>query len=409
MRASAPAAKEFRGPVLFARGFRPFFLLAGVYAVLSVGAWVLLIRGWAALPTGFSPPFWHGHEMLFGYAAAAMAGFLLTAVPNWTGTRPLQGRPLGGLVALWLAGRIAVWAGAALPPVWVAAVDLAFLPVLALLMARVLWPARKPKNFAFVALLALLFVANLHGYVPLLGEREDAGLVLAVDVMVLLIVIVGGRITPSFTSGALRQRDGAPPVTTYPWLERLAILSTLGVVMADLFALPAAAVGALALLAGGANAARLLGYRTRHTLRQPIVWSLHLGYAWAVLGLLLKGLAAFSVAEFSRQAFAGVTIPATAALHALTVGAIGTMTLAVMSRAALGHTGRPLVAPAPVVWAYGLITLAALVRVFTPIFLPALYLEAIVGSGALWVAAFALYLAAYTPILIRPRADGQPG
>lgn len=399
MRASPPAVTEFTGPVLFARGFRPFFLLAGVYAVLSVGAWVLLIRGWATLPTGFSPPFWHGHEMVFGYAAAAMAGFLLTAVPNWTGTRPLQGWPLGGLVALWLAGRIALWAAGALPLIVVALVDLAFLPVLALLMARVLWPARKPKNFAFVALLALLFVANLHSYVPLLGEREDAGLVLAVDVLVLLIVIVGGRITPSFTAGALRLRDGAPPVTTYPWLERLAILSTLGVVVADLFALPAAAVGALALLAGGANAARLLGYRTRYTLRQPILWALHLGYAWAVVGLLLKGLAAF----------AGAAIPATAALHALTVGAIGTMTLAVMSRAALGHTARPLVAPAPVVLAYGLITLAALVRTFTPIFLPALYLEAIAGSGALWVAAFALYLVAYVPILIRPRADGQPG
>ena len=396
--ATPPAAGEFAGPVLLARGFRPFFLLAGVYAVLSIGTWVALIRGWAVLPTGFPPLFWHAHEMLFGYAAAAMAGFLLTAVPGWTGTRPLQGWPLAGLVALWLAGRIAVWAAPVLPLGLVAAADLAFLPVLGLLMARVLWPARKPKNFAFVALLALLFVANAHSYVPLLGDRQETGLLLAVDVMVLLIVIVGGRITPGFTSGVVRQQEGAPPVTTYVWLERLAILSTLGVALGDLFSFPAAAAGALALLAGGANAARLAGYRSRYTLHQPILWVLHLGYAWAALGLLLKGLAAFMPA-----------LSGTAALHALTAGAIGTMTLAVMSRAALGHTGRPIVASRPVVLAYGLITLAALVRVFMPMLLPALYLEAIAGSGALWVAAFALFVAVYFPVLTRPRADGNPG
>jgi len=386
------------GPLLFARGFRAFFLLAGVYAVLMLGAWVALIRGWALLPTRFSPPFWHGHEMVFGYVTAVMAGFLLTAVPNWTGTPPLQGRPVAGLVALWLAGRVAVWAAPVLPWALVAALDLAFLPTLAWVLARALWPARKPKNFAFVGLLLLLTLGNLHSYVPVLGGDEDRGLLAAVDVIALLIVIVGGRITPSFTSGALRQREDAPAVATYPWLDRLAVLSTLGVALADLAALPAPVGGAVALLAGAANAARLGGYRTGHTLRQPILWALHLGYAWVALGLALKGLSAFTHA-----------IPATAALHALTTGAIGTMTLAVMTRAALGHTGRPIAAPPPIALAYALVTAAALVRTFTPILLPALYLDAIAVSGALWMLAFTLFVIVYAPILTRPRADGQPG
>jgi uncharacterized protein involved in response to NO len=341
--------------------------------------------------------------MLFGYAVAAMAGFLLTAVPNWTGTtsqkgRPLHGWPLAGLAALWLAGRIAVWSAPWLPLAAVAVADLAFLPVLALVMARALWPARKPKNFVFVGLLALLFAANVHSYVPLLGHGEDNGLTLAVDVMVLAIVIVGGRITPSFTAGVLRQRPDAPEVVIQPGVERGAILSTLAVALADLFALPLAWVGALALLAGAANGLRLAGYRPLSTLGQPLLWVLHLGYAWAAFGLALKGLAAFVP-----------SIPATAALHALTVGAVGTMTLAVMSRAALGHTGRPLVAPRPVALAYGLVSAAAAVRVFTPMLLPAWYLDGIVVSGLLWVLAFALFVAVYAPILTRPRADGQPG
>jgi len=391
---SAPAA----GPVLFARGFRVFFLLAGLYAVLSMGAWIALLRGWAVLPTTMSPPFWHAHEMLFGFALAAMTGFLLTAVPNWTGTAPIQGWTLAGLAGLWLAGRAAVWAAPWLPDSVVAVVDLAFLPVLAARVAWALWPARKPRNFVFVGLLALLFVANLHSYWPVLGGSPSRGLLVAVDVLALAIVIVGGRITPSFTAGALRLREDAPPVATYPWLERTAILSVLAVVIAEALGAPDALLGALALAAGAANTARLAGYRTRYTWTRPLLWSLHLGYAWVCLGLLLKGVSAFVPAW-----------PSTAALHALTAGGIGTMTLAVMSRAALGHTGRPLVAPLPVVWAYGLVSAAAAVRVFVPIAFPALYLDGMAASGALWVAAFGLFTLVYAPILLGRRVDGQPG
>jgi len=209
---------------------------------------------------------------------------------------------------------------------------------------------------------------------------------------------VGGRITPSFTAGALRQRPGAPEVVIHPGVERAAILSTLGVALADLFSLPTALMGALAVLAGALNALRLAGYRPRFTIGQPLLWVLHLGYAWAAMGLALKGLAAFVPA-----------LPSTAALHALTVGAIGTMTLAVMSRAALGHTGRPLVAPPPMAFAYGLVSAAALVRVLTPLLAPALYLDGILVSGVLWVLAFTLYVAVYAPVLTRSRVDGQPG
>lgn len=386
------------GTVLFARGFRIFFLLAGLYAIVPVGSWLAVLYGGAVLPTGFASPVWHGHEMLFGYAVAAAAGFLLTAVPNWTGTAPIQGWTLAGLAALWAAGRAAVWAAPRLPIGLVAALDLAFLPVLAALIARKLWPARKPKNFAFVGLLALLFVANVQSYWPVLGYSQNRGLLLAVDVMVLMIVIVGGRITPSFTAGALRLREDAPPVATYPWLERTSILSVLAVVVAEALGAPAPLLGALALAAGAANTARLAGYRSRYTWTRPLLWSLHLGYAWVCLGLLLKGVSAF-VPAWS----------AVAALHALTAGGIGTMTMAVMSRAALGHTGRPLVAPLPVVLAYGLVTAAAAVRVFVPLAFPALYRDSLVVAGALWAAAFALFSVVYAPILLGRRADGQPG
>ena len=214
MPSAPPQLARAAGPVLFARGFRVFFLLAGLYGAIPVAAWITVLYGGAVLPRGFGSPFWHAHEMLFGYAVAAAAGFLLTAVPNWTGTAPVQGWPLAGLAALWLAGRAAVLASPWYPLGVFAAVDLAFLPVLAALMARALWPARKPRNFAFVGLLAILFVANLQSYWPVLGRSQNRGLLLAVDVFVLLIVIVGGRITPSFTAAALRQREDAPPVAT---------------------------------------------------------------------------------------------------------------------------------------------------------------------------------------------------
>jgi uncharacterized protein involved in response to NO len=386
------------GPILLARGFRPFFLLAGVYAVVLVGAWVALFRGWVVFPTGNSPVFWHGHEMLFGYAVAAMSGFLLTATPHWTDTPPLHGRALLALVGLWLAGRVAVWLGALLPLPVVAVLDLAYLPAFGAVMTRVIWPARKPKNFIFIGLIALLCVANLHSYLPLLGSRENLGLWVAVDTFAALVVIVGGRVVPSFTQGVLRLRQQAPALRAWPWLDQTAVFSTIAVALADLFSLPAPAVGALALLAGIANVARLAGYRSAHTVRVPILWSLHAGYAWTALGLCLKGLSAFVPA-----------IPISAALHALTVGGIGTMTLAIMSRAALGHTGRVLTASTPIAWAYGLISAAALIRMAVPMFWPALYLEGISVSGGLWVLAFLLFVIVYAPILTGPREDGVPG
>jgi uncharacterized protein involved in response to NO len=336
--------------------------------------------------------------MLFGYALAAIAGFLMTAVPNWTGTAPMQGWPLVGLASLWLVGRIAVWAGPALPLWAVAAADLPLIPALAVVMGRLLWRTRNPRNFVFVGVLTLLFVGNLHTYVHILGPDRNRGLLVALDAVTLLIVIVGGRITPSFTAAMLRMREDEAQVVRFEWLDRVAILSVVALALVDLLPVSDPVRGAIALFAGAANTARLAGYRTGRVLDRPILWVLHVGYGWAALGLLLKGAAVFIPA-----------LPPTAALHALTVGAIGSMTLGVMSRASLGHTGRDIAAPVPIVAAYGLVSLAAVLRVFTILVAPAWYLDSILVSGALWVLAFSLFVVVYAPILTRPRPDGRPG
>ena len=402
-RSGPPGARAGPGSVpagsLFAFAFRPFFLLAGLQAGLSVLLWLAVY--FAALPAPAAPAVWHGHEMLFGFAAAVVAGFLLTAVANWTATPPLQGWALAGLAGVWLAGRIAYGLGAWLPAGAVAAVDLAFLPLLAAAFARQVFAARQRRQYAFLGVLAALFAGNLLTHLEALGvgwADARAGLLLAVDVLVLLIAVMGGRIIPSFTANALRLGGDPHPVAVRPWLERLAAPSILVVLVADLAAEQSPAAGLAALAAAVVHGLRLAGWQSLRTRAQPILWVLHVGYGWLVAGLALKGLAPFADA-----------VPASAALHALTVGAIGVLTLGVMSRVALGHTGRALMAHPLTVAAYVLVILAALLRVATPILLPDAYGLGIAASGALWSLGFALFVAVFAPILTRPRADGRPG
>lgn len=390
-------------PVFFSYGFRPFFLLAGVYAVLPVLAWLvwLLIHllGGAprALTTSFPALLWHGHEMLFGYVPAVMAGFFLTAMPNWTGTKPMHGAPLMMLVALWVAGRLVMWFGVALPGTVVAAVDLAFLPVLLLVVTVTLLRAGNRRNLVLAAILAAMIAGNAMVHLEVLGVVEDVarpGLVLGADAVALLLAIIGGRIIPAFTRTAL-DSGGAQNLGAAPWLDGLAIFSVAAVLLADAL-FPGTPVVAAAAAAAILNGARLVRWRGLATRRQPILWILHLGFFWLVVAFALKAAAA-------AEMFAP-----SAALHALTIGAIGSLTLGVMSRAALGHSGRPLVAPSPLALAYVLVSLAALARILGPVLLPALYMQAVLAAGVLWAIAFALFVAVYTPILLRPRVDGLP-
>ncbi len=388
-------------PLIFAYGFRPFFLLSGAAAAALLAGWIAILTTgtWPDTPVGASA--WHAHEMLFGFVSAAIAGFLLTAVPSWTGTTALSGRPLALLVGLWLAGRVAVLPFTGLPLPVAAAVDLAFYPALGIALARPLVAAGKLRNTAFLALLALLTLANLCFHLDWLGVVEDGvghGESLAIGVVLMMIAVIGGRIVPAFTRNALVARGRTAPANPLPWLEKATLLSTLLMIPADL-ALPESVVaGLLALVAAAAHGTRLARWQPLKTLDQPILWVLHLGYAWIPVALALK----------AGHALGGV-VPESAWIHAMTAGAFSTMIVAVMTRASLGHTGRPLLVSRATVAAYVLLTAAALLRVLAPELPGQLHWNALQGAGTAWIAAFALYLVAYVPILLGPRADGKPG
>jgi uncharacterized protein involved in response to NO len=387
--------------VLFARGFRPFFLLAGVFGCALPLTWVAVLAGWTAPPRAWTPIAWHAHEMLFGFIAAAIAGFLLTAVPVWTGRRALSGGGLAAVAALWIGGRLAMLDGALLHGGAAAAVDLAFLPVLAAVLAPGLIAARQPRNYGFVPILVALFAANLMFHLDALGVLEGAssrGLRLAVDLVLLLVVVIGGRIIPSFTANALQRRGDPSPVRSRRPVEWLAPAAVLTLGLADLVAPRSAASGLAAAVAALLLAVRMAGWQSHRVGGDPLLWSLHLGYAWVPVGLVC--LAASDLAGWPAP---------TSVLHALTAGAFGTTILAVMSRVPLGHTGRPFSAIPGIAAAYALVTAGAVVRTAGSVAWPAHALAVNAVSGVLWAAAFGVFTVLYAPILTAPRVDGRPG
>jgi uncharacterized protein involved in response to NO len=378
----------------FALGFRPFFLTAGVFAVLLMALWLLVLRGGLAI--GEMPPLlWHGHEMLFGFSVAVIAGFLLTAAQNWTGIRTPSGTPLAALFLLWLAGRLGFLVPG-LPASGVALLDLAFLPVLALVLA---WPILKAKqlhNYPFPIMLLALTAANALVHAEALGWTADSaslGLHLATYVVATMIVVMGGRVIPSFTDNTLRTR-----ARRWKLIERLVPVATLGALLAALIVPDSLVTALLAALAAGVHVIRLAGWYTGKVWSVPLLWILHLGYAWIALGFALLALSA-----------AGIVAAAGSALHAFTAGGIGVLTLGMMARVSLGHTGRML-EPAPLMTlAFVAVNLAALIRVALPLFFPDIYAEGMTAAGLVWMVAFGLFAALYAPILLRPRVDGKPG
>jgi uncharacterized protein involved in response to NO len=383
-----------RGSPFLSYGFRPFFLFAGIYAVMAMAAWIAWIalhwmNGAVLRPTFAGPPhLWHGHEMIFGYVSAVISGFLLTAIPSWTGAKPISGPPLAVLAGLWLAGRAVMWFSDFLPSLTVAVVDWTYLPVLATVAAKSLLVKPAPRNLVFLALLGLLAVANAAVHLEWLGQHTDSaswGLALAILTVSLMMVIVGGRIVPAFTRNTLiRNGETASRLpVSHPRLETAAMASSAALV---------AVTGTIALLAGLANLLRLAFWRSAATLKEPILWSLHLGYGFIPLGYL--AIASARLAGF---------MPETAAIHLLAVGAVGVLTLAVMSRAALGHTGRPLVVAPAMAVSYGAVALAAIVRAFGPQVPGSDYFLSIFLAGGLWMGGFALFVALYLPVFIGPK------
>lgn len=373
-------------------GFRPFYLLASIFSALSIALWALQYTGW--LPGAYlGGPLWHGHEMLFGYAMAVIAGFLLTAVRNWTGQPTPTGAPLMALAALWLAGRILVltpWSLAA------ALVNVAFPLGVAWAIGVPIVRSRNQRNYFFIGLMLLMAVlsAGVHAMLNgLVDEPPRFGLQLGLDVVVFVMAVMAGRVVPMFTNNGVPGTNAQRRV----WIERFALGSIIVLFLADHLPGVPAIAGVVALVAALAHGLRLSLWQSWRTLGTPLVWVLHLAYAWLVAHLLLRGLASFGL----------VADPL--ALHALTLGAIGGLTIGMITRTARGHTGRPLQADGFETTAYLLVFAAAFVRVFVPMLAPAHYMAWIQLSAALWSAAFAIYAVRYWPILTRARLDGRPG
>lgn len=378
---------------LFALGFRPFFLGAGILAVVFIALWLALYRGYLPLALFVSPAQWHAHEMLFGFAGAVIAGFLLTAVQNWTGMQTPSGTPLALLFLLWLAGRMAPFLPG-LPTLLYALVDAALFPALMVAIARPILRARQTRNLAFPLMLAMLTLANLLVHAEWLGlaQTASAGFSLAIFMVVLMMVVLGGRVIPSFTDNKLRTR-----ARRWKWVEWLAPASVLATLVALLVQPLSALTALIAAIAAAIHGIRLAGWHTREYWRVPLLWALHLGYGWIVVGFALTALAALGVTALSL------------ALHAFTAGAIGTLTLGMMARVSLGHTGRLLESPRAIHPAFALVTLAAGARVLWPLVDSGSHTGAVLTSGLLWILAFSIFVLVYAPMLVLRRVDGKPG
>jgi len=396
-RTPVPRGLAHTGPIILAYGFRPFFLAAGVWAVLAMGLWVAaLASGFAIGGRDYGGAAWHAHEMLFGYTTAAMAGFLLTAIPNWTGRLPVSGAPLAGLFAVWLVGRLALLAPDFIG-LWPAiGLDIAFLPLLFAICLREIVAGRKWRDLKVLAAVLALALANA-GYHALIVWNGDTGLAsrLAVAAYIMLIGIIGGRVVPSFTRNWLAKRHVIALPAPYDRFDSVALLGGLAALFAWVV-LPENGITALLCVAAGLlHAGRLWRWRGWQTGAERLVLVLHLGYGFIPLGF-------FTIALVP----AGILDPASA-LHVFTVGAIGLMTIAIMSRATRGHTALPLTAPLLTASSYGCVILAAILRPLAAL-LPEHYLLLVSLSGLCWMAGFGLYVLEYAPALLgrrRPRPE----
>lgn len=394
MATSSEQMRAWTGPAVLSFGFRPLFFLAGVWAALAMALWVAMLSGLISLPTAFDPIAWHAHEFLWGYLGAVIGGFLLTAVPNWTGRMPIIGWPLAGLVALWLVGRIAVAFSAGLPPLVVAVCDLSFQVVLALVLVREIVAGKNWRNLMVVGLLMALIAMNaVFHWQAALGESPTNGIAArgGVAAAVMLIALIGGRVVPSFTRNWLAKM----PKGRLPTPIGRADLACLGLTLAALMfwvVLESASVtGAVCLIAGVANLWRLSRWCWQRTLSEPLLWVLHLGFLFVPVGFLLVGGAVLWPQ----------TVPATGAMHAWLAGAIGIMTLAMMTRATLGHTGRTLRADRSTTAIYLLMLAATVTRILAG-FLPGQsWLLDLAGTA--WIFAFGGFAVRYAPLFLLPR------
>jgi uncharacterized protein involved in response to NO len=384
-------------------GFRPFFLFAGLYAVLPVFAWVAAFLGDGNTPGEFAPSYWHGHEMVFGFVSAAATGFLLTAVPNWTRTLPFSGKPLTVLVLIWFCGRLAMWFGWPAGPFFVAIVDLTLIPALGIYIGRRLVAHRVRRNYIVLVVLSILFLANLMMHLENMGMLTDSaglGLNLGIYAVVFLVAMISGRVIPGFTANALHRR-GIDADTQTPTKVAFVVISSLILAAAfDLFGgdseIAHSLAGGMAGLVSLALLVRMWRWKTRMILGDPIVWVLHVGHFWLVIGFALLAGAHFNDGMMRD-----------AGLHALTTGAIGTMIIGMMTRAGLGHSGREIKASGAITAAYLMIITGAALRTVAAVAqaeLPGDGYSILIGvAGLLWAGGFVVFVSVFWPILTRPK------
>lgn len=390
-----PGHKIEKKFALFALGFRPFFLLAALSALSLILIWLIHLSGNTSLISYYSGIGWHAHEMLFGYAVAVIAGFLLTATGNWTGIKMIRGGRLLLVSCVWLIGRFSPFI-VDLPAWCVATADILFLPLVALIIAVPIIRAKQWNNSIFIVVLLVMAVANVLVHVsilkladvsPLLGNR------IMLYMVIFLIVVMGGRVIPFFTE------RGVTGVKTrsWKWIERLSPLSILFLASADLIYADHVFTACLALVAAVIHATRLAGWYSHKMWAVPLVWVLHLAYAWIITGFVIKALSLFGL-NASILSY-----------HAFGVGGIAVMTLGMMARVSLGHTGREMKINRWMVAAFIILNLATLFRVILPILLQENYLQFINIAGWLWGVAFTIFIIIYTPMWVQSRIDGREG
>jgi len=381
---------------LFVLGFRAFFMLASLSALILLVLWSAIVKGDWTGDNYFPHTYWHAHEMLLGYSTAVIAGFLLTAVKNWTGKPTLNGDPLGGLCLLWLYGRIVPFYTGLLPNVLIAAIDFAFLPLLAYQCGKPILAAKNFNNLIFIGILLILAIGNGLIHAEILGVLNGSanfGIELVLATLILLILVIAGRVFPFFTERGL----SGTLIIRNPLLDNLAIGSSAAMFACQLFTDSASLLAWTAVIAAIINIARVSAWYVRRIWYVPLLWILYVGYGWIILGFVLTALAVYE------------WVLPSLAMHAFTVGGIAVLTLGMMARVSLGHTGRALKASNTIAIAFLLLNLAVLFRVILPIAVLGWYNAFLYISTLCWLAAFSLFIFVYSPILSSARIDGKEG
>jgi len=390
---TAEQMRAWQGPALFSFGFRPFFLFGALWVALAMVLWLPALSGTILLPTRMDPVSWHAHEFLFGYLGAVLAGFLLTAVPNWTGRLPMVGWPLAALFALWVAGRVVVLTSGVMPAAVAPIVDLAFPLVLGGLILREIVAGRNWRNLIVLGLLAVFTLANGIFHAEALSGNYAAqgfGLRLGLATGIMMIAVIGGRIIPSFTRNWLAKGNNpARPASPMQRFDKLVLVTSIGILLLWVLRPFAAQTGVALIAFGGLHLIRQARWTPHLTGREPLVWVLHAAYLFIPLGALALG----------ADQIMGNTGTA-GAQHLWMAGAIGAMTLAVMTRASLGHTGHALTANRATLAIYLCFFGSVVARVWASGYPQLMHL-----SGALWLAAFAGFVIAYAPLLLRPKPE----